>query len=497
MGKFVRKVSLVFLIVVFGAFSVCSLLWTTYFDTDYIEIPKYKNDVWWLLLAVFLAVAVAMPFFHRLCERFSITSRKLLAILLGYAFAFSVVWVRISNSVPMADQNIVSIIAAEFTEGVYTGFVPGAYLYGFAHQIGYTAYVELLYHVFGAGNYHAVQYLNSLWICLTLFSLYQITALTFKDERTCRTTVFLLFFCLPLYFYSVFVYGNIPALALSLFSLWMLLMYFEKKQWRYLAVAMVSIGLALLLKSNSLIFLIAMAILLFVYEWKQKNKWRLLLVVVLFVVSQLPGTLVNLQYEVRTGIPVGKNGIPKITWIAMGMQEGKWAEGWYNDFPLNTYIEFGYDEEAVGEAASAALKESLQNFAENPGYALQFFSKKFISQWNEPSYQCYMIGHEAAGGRSRLANSFYYNTLHRVTLGFMNVYQFVIMAGAFACFLKKRKELTLSGLAMGIVIIGGVLFHLLGEAKCQYALWYFVLMIPYAAAGLQVFTSTGKNGIMH
>ena len=35
-----------------------------------------------------------------------------------------------------------------------------------------------------------------------------------------------------------------------------------------------------------------------------------------------------------------------------------------------------------------------------------------------------------------------------------------------------------------ISIIGGVLFHMLWEAKSRYVLPYFILMIPMAAGGL-------------
>lgn len=496
METFVRKVSLSFLIVLFGVFTLCSLFWTTWFDIDYVEIPKYANDHVIVLLLVFAVVAGLTAHVLTALDKLCITSKRLLLVLLAYGFVFSILWVSVSDSKPMADSNTISIIAGEFARGIYNGFLPGAYLYGFTHQIGYTAYVELFYRIFGVNHYQAVQFFNSFWICLTLLSLYQVTALTFKNERILKLMVLEMFFCLPLYFYSVFVYGNIPALALSVFAMWMLLRYFEKDRLRYFFAAGIAVGSAVLLKSNSLIFLIAMGILLVVHQWKQKEKWKLVLLIVLLLLSRLPGLIVNWQYELRSGMEVGKHGLPKTTWIAMGMQEGKWAPGWYNDFPLDTYIACQYDEEAVGEIALSSIRESAEQFIKNPAYALRFYGKKFVSQWNEPSYQCYMVGHEAEETRTRLANSFYYNTLHRVTLAGMNVYQFVVMAGAFACFLLKRKQLTLPELFMGIVIIGGVLFHLLWEAKCQYALAYFVLMVPYGAAGLEAFTSLGKNGIL-
>ena len=49
--------------------------------------------------------------------------------------------------------------------------------------------------------------------------------------------------------------------------------------------------------------------------------------------------------------------------------------------------------------------------------------------------------------------------------------------------LMKRKN-DMAALALPVTILGGVLYHLLFEAKAQYAYPYMVYMLPLAAAGL-------------
>ena len=44
--------------------------------------------------------------------------------------------------------------------------------------------------------------------------------------------------------------------------------------------------------------------------------------------------------------------------------------------------------------------------------------------------------------------------------------------------LIKFKELIFA-----IIFIGGFVFHLIWEAKCQYTITYFVLLIPYSIVG--------------
>ena len=49
--------------------------------------------------------------------------------------------------------------------------------------------------------------------------------------------------------------------------------------------------------------------------------------------------------------------------------------------------------------------------------------------------------------------------------------------------LMKKKD-DMAALALPVTILGGTLYHLIFEAKAQYAYPYMVYMLPLAAAGL-------------
>ena len=71
----------------------------------------------------------------------------------------------------------------------------------------------------------------------------------------------------------------------------------------------------------------------------------------------------------------------------------------------------------------------------------------------------------------------------RHTTGYMNQYQQLIFLGVLlSCVFLWCKRDILQCLPV-LVILGGILYHLLFEAKSQYALPYFILMIPLAAYG--------------
>ena len=70
-------------------------------------------------------------------------------------------------------------------------------------------------------------------------------------------------------------------------------------------------------------------------------------------------------------------------------------------------------------------------------------------------------------------------------MAYMNAAQNVVfgLAALGGVRLMKRKN-DMAALALPVTILGGVLYHLLFEAKAQYAYPYMVYMLPLAAAGL-------------
>ena len=58
--------------------------------------------------------------------------------------------------------------------------------------------------------------------------------------------------------------------------------------------------------------------------------------------------------------------------------------------------------------------------------------------------------------------------------------------------MKKRDILSC---ILPLIILGGLMYHLLFEAKSQYALPYFIMMLPVAACGLSAFYELMKKKV--
>ena len=179
-----------------------------------------------------------------------------------------------------------------------------------------------------------------------------------------------------------------------------------------------------------------------------------------------------------------------ILYVAMGMQKGEGAPGWSNGYILHNYWgESDFDAEASTAMAIQDIGASVDGFVQDPLYAVRFYTEKFTSQWNDPTYECFAMTHINGSARGPVANSMFDGKLHTLMTWFMNEYQSLIFIGVFfwllfSFWLKKGLE----DHTLLITIIGGFLFHMLWEAKGRYILPYFVMMLPMAAVGLSQLT---------
>ncbi len=96
--------------------------------------------------------------------------------------------------------------------------------------------------------------------------------------------------------------------------------------------------------------------------------------------------------------------------------------------------------------------------------------------------------------RSRLVNSIYLGKGNRLLCLFMDSYQLLVYGMGLALLVLTRKEkYPLEWYLLLTVILGGVLFHTIWEAKSRYVLPYFVMMLPLAAAGLALVSGILEN----
>ncbi|MBR1653881.1 MAG: glycosyltransferase family 39 protein [Clostridia bacterium] len=413
-------------------------------------------------------------------------SKNVVYVCMILWFVISVAWIFMTDLSPKADSLFTLNSAEEILRGDYSALKEGGYLYVYPQQYGLTLFFCLISLVFKRSAYLIIQLINVFVLSLVFFCVYKIVQILFNNEKISRCVLLVLICFVPISMYITFVYGNLIGLAFSCLAILFQIKYLQNEKKRYILGIAFFASLAVLIKSNYLINLIAI-ILLFIYEMIFKNKLKYIVPIFLVIVCYVAMTYAtNFTMKSITGIERNK-GTPTVTWIAMGMQEGPMAQGWYNQYNLNTYVKSNYDYEKTSEKAKKNIKKSISEFKKKPNYAVKFFVNKTLSQWNNPTFQCIWIN------LYRKPEHFYNpivksvltkdGKLGKALTKYTDIMQTLILFGTTMYIVLDFKKIKMKELIFAIIFIGGFIFHIVWEAKCQYAITYFVLLIPYSVLG--------------
>ena len=502
--KFSSKFITWFIIIIMTFLTVISILFRSYIDVTYQEVIYYRSDNVFLALGFLAGMAATVYFLQKkhLLER--IEEKPLLIVMLVYVAVVSGLWAYASKSFPVADQASILECVDGLMNGNYECMNPASpdgYLQYNRHQVGLTAFLELFTSIFTGGkvNYHAVYALNVFMITGIFFGLYLVTKQMTERKDIINLEILLSFGMFQLMMYSTFVYGLIPGLFFEVFGVYFMLKLFKTKKCYYGVLTAFMCALAIVMKSNYMIFLIAVGVVLIVKAISEK--YPVYLLYLLLAVVSFAGINATAQtvYENRTGIEFGDT-IPNTAYLAMAMQEGAMAPGWFNGFNHVTYRLNDYDEEITDQISRAYIKERLQEFADNPRECLKFYYYKIISQWIEGTYECFWISmneENSTREMSPIVENLYKGKLHIAAEAVMNLYQLLMFAGTLMFAWTLRKNDDISQVILLLCVLGGFLFHILWEGKSQYIITYFALLLPCAAAGIIMLTDflQSKKGI--
>jgi hypothetical protein len=436
------------------------------------------NILWGLL---FLAILLLL---FKVLKRLSL--RTLSAILVVYVTAIGFIWVCAVQSVPAADSAKITSAAADFLSGNYSALTSSdSYFKYFPFQLGYTFICEIFFTVFGTHNYAAMGMVNVIFLDGAYLALIQLSRLIFDSDNIGKLTALLLAFCFQPILFSTFIYGNIIGFAFSMWAAVFVTMYLSDHKKSRLYAAAPLIAVAVLSKPNYAIVLAALCIMLFIDCIRSRRIFNLLAVFMMIALSAGFNQLIIFTDEARANVSLG-SGTPQILWAAMGLQESDMAPGWYNRYTIQTFKKNNYDADAAAAEAKNNISNRLAVFASGPQYAVSFFSEKVLSQWNEPTYESVWVSEtkKHISAVPPFAESIYSGQAGSLLESYFNIYQQTVFVFFFIALLYGFRKRDLRSSLIPLIVLGGFLYHLVFEAKSQYILIYFILLIPYAAYGL-------------
>lgn len=489
-----------------GILLTCNTLFSL-FQTTYMELyqdtekPLYKADFpIFLLLITFIFIGV-LGFFFKNTTVNNALYRRLEKTALIYSVVICLLIIFIYRVRVSCDSEALSEIAIAFLNGDYSDFSGDNYLAHYPHQLGMIAFLELTYFIFGINNFTVLQFLNLIAIFSVVYFLHRITEELFHDPQIQILLSVLCMGMLPLYLYVTFIYGDIPGMGFIVPAIYLIIRYLNTKKRNLLIPASLCMSFAVLFKSNNTVILFASMIILVLFALKEKDWFSLIFAAALLLFSSAGTICMNSYYAKAAGLSKIPDGIPKIAWIAMGLQENEYIEnGWYNSYNWNIYSECCLNADKTTESCIASIKESVHSFLSSPKSGIHFFYRKFISQWNDPGFQSQITNEWYSRHRddhSSLALYLIYGNGRLVLEWLMNIYHFWILTGAAICTFAQIKKRSLPAAFLTLCVFGGYFFHMFWEVGGRYGLGYFVLCVPMAACGLWKLTSISITCLYH
>lgn len=479
--------------------AVVSIFGSCYVNSD--EYSYFVTDYALINIAIFILSVLGIMGIQKIVSKKQIFRKDLLwkGVLIFYAISLLciVLYVQVE---PRADQEGIVREALKLLNHDYSGFNKGGYLEMYPNQIGVVSFFALILKIFPFGN-NCFRILNVVSLVVTVIYFSKLGRICIKGEKEQQyTTGICVLLFLPISMYVTFIYGTLIGMAFSIAGLYYAYCFLQNQKYRYFIYSAVLLALSVLIKENYIIPVIGIILYFLFYFFKTRNKRFVFGIACIICATVGLSKIVSLGTTVYSGRDLS-GGMPTTAWIAMGLQEGYLSCGWYNGYNYHTYIENNNDTKVTNEEALASIKNSVNQFINNPASALKFFFKKTVSQWNNPTFQCFWINdlvtREKDNIQIKSVSNFWESFLgepgNRIAKEYMNLFQTCILMGVLVWIVLRKDNIGVNDLLLAVIFLGGFFFHLLWEAKCQYTMPYFMLLFPYAIQGYSVLTMKLKT----
>lgn len=492
-----------FLFLAFGYVAIMSFLQTSVINPESYssEVILYVDDnlaLNLLFTALFFLLAFAcrkkFDFFSKINIRFMEIGIAVWALVIGFIWIFAV------TSKPAADSQNIFETATKAANDNYLPFNNGANFYnkdfyaGYSYfnfypfQLGFVFICEIIYRMFGTDSSMPIQVINVLCVASAFFALARTTRLVFKRKSIEFLVIVLLALCFQPILLCTFVYGNIIGMTSAIWASLMLVKYFQTKKYIWLAPCGVLLVLSTLAKYNNMIYLAAFVIVLIIHTIKEK-KWQSIAFAAALVIATVGASnLIILSYENRAKVDLA-DGVSQTLYLDMGLTESYMAPGWYTRTGLDIYLQNNLDSDAANAQAWDDIDTKLDKFGSDMGYTFDFFSKKILSQWNEPEFESIWVSKVKSHTNpvdSGIGKAVYEGSTGQLLELHFNLYMQIVYllfaVGIYMMFINKRTNI--ETILLPLVALGGFGYHMLFEGKSQYVLTYIPLLLPVAAYAL-------------
>ena len=467
-----------------------SLVYTCYMNSEEHTYFTFHNPIGGIIV-----IGIVCAFFVILCKKINvlevyITKIYIVKWVILFVILLECLYMVISgNATPVSDQLEVLNAAQCLVKGDYSPFFKGGYVYMYSIQSGLIVVYSVFLRIMSETTFVLFfQVCSAIGVMFTYKLLYDIAETMHVCDcgRILIVASGILF--VPYCIYAMFVYGTVLGFVFALAAIKYEIRFLQDKKIANVIFSALFILISLVIKSNYLIFFIGMlmtAIVSLLLDERNKRNIGIYSAYILLILG---------AYLFATKAPVScienisgqklDSPMASVAWVEMGMQEGPRAEGWYNAYNYSSYVENDCNGELQGLKVKEDLKATIKDFFNHKSYAICFFTKKMASQWLNPSFESFW-SIQQMGNVDKMGPMIRW-MLRAVNINHMtNLFAYFEIAILFgtALFSILNSEYSLSRFICEIVFIGGFVFYMFWEAKGQYTIVYFVMLIPLAISG--------------
>lgn len=484
----------------FGYIAIMSVIQTSVINpSNYVnEEILYNNDNALLsisLTVIFLIIVMTMKRRYQFFSRVNMTFMEIGVVV--YVLALGLFWVLRVQSIPAADSANIFESATGAANGNFLAMRSNAIFYNHGYygdnsyfmfypfQLGFVFICEMIYRLFGTETAIPLQIINVICVAMAYLGIAKISKELFRRRAIEFVTILLLIGCIQPILFTTFSYGNVMGMCFAIWACYFLIRYFRRGKWQMLIPSGVLLVLATLAKYNNMIYLVAFVVVLLIHAIKEKKWQSLAFILAICVCTVGASKLIILSYENRSGQKF-TSGVSQTLYMDIGMQESYMAPGWYTSIGMRTFMESNFDSEVANARAKEDIAQRMEVFKNDTDYAVDFFSKKVLSQWNEPTFESIWVSKVKAhynGEVTGFVKSVYDQSWGQFLEFYFNAYiqvLYLLFAGGILAMMIRRR-MNIATILLPLVLLGGFGYHLLFEGKSQYILTYIVLMIPTAA----------------
>ena len=485
-----------------GFIAINSMIQTSVIDPKNFvgeKILYEKDNLFLNILFILLFVFIALALYNLKDYILKINDRTIMVALFIYTVVVGIIWVLKVQSVPQTDAGYVFSAVQGSIKGDMTPFRElndamfkrQSYFHLYSYQLGMVFIEELICRIGGHETALFLEVVNVVALASAYVALLKIAKKIWNKKGLLFVMAIFLATALQPILFTTFGYGNIISFSAGIWATYFSIkfMHSESKfKWVSLIFSVVFVTISVLAKYNSMIIMLSIVIGLIIFIINKKD-WKYFVAIPIFIlVPILASNLVVRHYEDKATMDY-RDGVSQKLYLCMGLNDSAMAPGWYNGIAKGLFTKYNNQIEPAEKEADENISARMKTFREDPAYAYDFFSKKVLSQWNEPSFESIWVSQVKSHYYGNVEKTSWLDGVYNGDIGkrlyaYFDIHQMIMMlllvAGLIALLKYKFNPDVISLLT---ILVGGYLYHLLFEGKSQYILVYYILIVFFASFG--------------